>query len=100
MTRYVFMLRTEIMEFVRRARCESLTAMYEVARYRELELETHLKKRKTTHNKTQSQIQYQTQTRSSSSHTAKKIRSSDARSSGKKTHPCCSKCGKAHKGYC
>ena len=46
MSRYVGMLRTDIREFVRGARCESLVAMYEVAREREIELETQARKRK------------------------------------------------------
>ena len=96
MSRYVGMLRTDIREFVRGARCESLVAMYEVAREREIELETQARKRKISQVSTGST---HTQTRGSSSHTAKKSRSSDIRSSGKKTqetprHPsACYKCG-------
>ena len=96
MTRYVSMLRRDIREFVRGARCETLVAMYEAARERELELETQAKKRKSAQIST---VQTTTQTRGSSSHSAKKSRPSDSRHPGRKTqetprHPsACYKCG-------
>ncbi|KAI3518313.1 hypothetical protein L1887_06895 [Cichorium endivia] len=85
--RFSNMLKTEIREFVVTAKCQNLNEMIDVARTRELELETQAKKIK----------QVQTPSPSMS---AKKFKSVAGKVDNKKGFVPCGKCGGNHLGEC
>ena len=85
MSHYTKILKTEIREFVVTARCKTLEEMIEVARLRELELETQARKRK--------------QTSSQKPPPSKKLKYSETKTEHQ-VNPECKICGKRHPGEC